>query len=128
MSDANQPATVYVIDDDAGVRRALARVFKAAGFLSSEFSSTDEFIATGVDTDHACVLSDMHIAGETPAELPRLLEERGIDIPVIFISADDSDENLARVNQAGGVGFFRKPVDDQALIDAIKWAIRRESR
>lgn len=100
-------------------------MFKAAGFRSQAFSRTEEFIAADVDARLACILSDMHIGGEEPADLPHRLKERGIDIPVIFISADDSDENLARVSSAGVAGFFRKPVDDQALIDAVKWATRR---
>lgn len=124
MPDPRLPITVYIIDDDDCVRRALSRVFKAAGFSSMQFSSTADFMASKFDTRQACVLADMHIVGENPAELPRLLNERHVQLPVIFMSADNSEENLQRVNSAGGVAFFRKPVDDQALIDSVKWAIQ----
>lgn len=126
MPDPRPPITVYIIDDDDSVRRALSRVFKAAGFRSMEFSSTTEFMASKFDTRKACVLADMHIVGEKPAELPRLLNEQHVQLPVIFMSADNSEENLARVDSAGGVAFFRKPVDDQALIDSVKWAILQQ--
>jgi FixJ family two-component response regulator len=124
LQDSKDPITVYIIDDDECVRRALARVFKSVGFRSFAFSSTEEFMAANHETHLACVLSDVHIVGEEPAELPRFLRDRHIDLPVIFMSADNTEENLAKVNRAGGVGFFRKPVDDQALIDAVKWAIQ----
>jgi FixJ family two-component response regulator len=126
LPDPGPPITVYIIDDDDCVRRALSRVFKAAGFRSKEFSSTADFMASKFDTHQACVLADMHIVGEKPAELPRLLHERHVQLPVIFMSADNSEENLARVDSAGGVAFFRKPVDDQALIDSVKWAIQHQ--
>ena len=124
LSDSSVRTTVHIIDDDDGVRVALARVFKSAGFECLTYPSTGDFVNSDFETRNACVLTDMHIAGERTAELPRLLVERDIELPVIFMSADDSAENLARIDRAGGVGFFRKPVDDQALIDAVKWAIR----
>jgi FixJ family two-component response regulator len=124
LSDSSSRTTVHIIDDDEGVRTALARVFKSAGFDCSTYSSTKELVDSDFKTSHACILTDMHIAGERTAELPRLLCERDIKVPVIFMSADDSEHNLAHIDRAGGVGFFRKPVDDQALIDAVKWAIR----
>ena len=125
MSNSPDPITVYIIDDDRGVRSALRRLFKAVGFASESFSSAHDFIASTFETHRACVLTDLHIPGEDPVELPHMLEERHLTMPVLYKSADDSDAALARVNQAGGVGLFRKPVDDRALIDAVKWAIQR---
>ena len=119
--------TVYIIDDDRGVRTGLARLFKAAGFASACFPTAHEFMASDIDTHRACVLTDLHIPGEDPVRLPSELQQREMRMPVLFISADDSEAMLARVNRAGGVGLFRKPVDDQAIIDAVKWAIQGQS-
>ena len=127
MSNSPKPITVYIIDDDDGVRAALRRLFRAAGFAGEGFSSAHEFVSSGIEADHACVLTDLHIPGEDPVELPNMLKEKNLTLPVLFMSADDSDAALARVNQAGGVGLFRKPVDDQALIDAVKWAIQHHA-
>ena len=124
MLPSTNPMTVYIVDDDKGVRSGLARLFRAAGFASACFASTNELISANIETQRACVLSDLHIPGEDPVELPHELERQNKKMPVLFISADDSDATMSRVNRAGGVGLFRKPVDDQALIDAVKWAIQ----
>ena len=83
-------------------------------------------LATTIDSQRACVIADLNIVGDEPLGLPGLLESRSIDLPVVYISADDSDTNRAKVQSSGGFGLFRKPVDDQALIDAVRWAVERQ--
>ena len=123
METPTTPITVYIVDDDESVRRALARVFKSVGFQSRQFPSTKHLLETSVDTDHSCVIADLNIVGDDPVELPARLRERSIDLPVVFLSADASDANRAKIMSVGGFGLFHKPVDSQALIDAVKWAI-----
>ena len=65
--------------------------------------------------------------GTNALELPRLLQERGLDIPVIFLTADYSDVTRERIRQAGGSGYFNKPVDGQNLIDTIRWTTSAET-
>jgi FixJ family two-component response regulator len=120
---SDNPISVYIVDDDDGVRRALARLFKSAGIQSRQFSSAREFLAEDVDSHRACVIADLNIAGDEPTELPGQLRDRQPGLPVIFVSADDTDANRARVRAVGGLGLYRKPVDSQALIDAIRWAV-----
>ena len=117
---------MYIVDDDEGVRRALARVFKSVGFQSHQFSSTKHLMAANIYTDHSCVIADLNIAGDDPVELPARLRERRIGLPVVFVSAAASDKDRAKVMSAGGFGLFHKPVDSQALIDAVQWAIERQ--
>ena len=117
------PISVYIVDDDEGVRRALARLFKSAGIQSRQFSSAREFLEADVESRRACVIADLNIAGDEPTDLPGKLRDRRLNLPVVFISADDSDANRAKVRAVGGRGLYRKPVDSQALIDAIRWAI-----
>lgn len=121
-----KPITVYIIDDDDGVRRALARMFKSAGFSSHQFTSTREMLAAAIDEDRGCVIADLNIVGDEPIELPSILKSRRIGLPVLYVSADDSDSNRAKVRSGGGFGLFLKPVDDQALIDAVRWAVDRQ--
>lgn len=123
LMNANAPITVYVVDDDAGVRKALARMFRSVGFTSHQFPSTKDLLDTKIDTHDACIIADLNIVGDEPIALPAHLKERHLDLPVVFISADDSDTNRARVRSVGGFGLFRKPVDSQALVDAVRWAI-----
>ena len=123
LAVSNSPICVYIIDDDDGVRRALARVFKSAGIQSHQFASTKELFASRIEVGRSCVVADLNIVGDEPIDLPDQLKARHIDIPVIFVSADDSDANRARVRSVGGLGLFRKPVDSQALIDSVLWAV-----
>jgi FixJ family two-component response regulator len=127
LDNSTTPITVYVIDDDDGVRRALARMFKSAGFRSHHFSTTVELLESDPDHGNGCVIADLNIVGDEPLKLPGRLEARSIDLPVVYISADDSDANRAKVQSGGGFGLFRKPVDDQALIDAVRWAVERQT-
>ncbi len=125
MKNPTTPITVYIVDDDNGVRKALARMFKSVGFLSHQYPSTKQLLATELETHQACVVADLNIVGDEPIELPANLKARHLDLPVVFVSADDSDMNRAKVRSVGGFGLFRKPVDSQALIDAVRWAIDR---
>ena len=59
-------------------------------------------------------------------DLPKMLTARGCKYPVIFLSAQDTEQTRAAAKRAGGAGFFRKPIDVQVLLDAIEWAIREE--
>ncbi len=114
--------TVYVIDDDDSVRTSLRRLLQSADFLPETFSSVDEFLEQPRRKEDACILVDIRMPGLTGFDLQQKLLSKGLKIPVIVVSA--SDEALIRehARQLGAVSFFRKPVDDQALFDAILWA------
>lgn len=123
MTTPRKPIQVYVIDDEESLQRALLRLLKAANFEASAYSGVDEFLAASVESDSACIVADVHTGGTNSLDLPLHLEKRGLDIPVIFITAFDTPETREQVKQIGAAGYFRKPVDDQALIDAIHWAV-----
>ncbi len=115
---------VFIIDDDDSVQRALARLLHTADYNVMTFASVDQFIASGEWPDDACVIADIRMPGIESSLLPDLLTEKGLHYPVIFLTAQDTRENRAAANKAGAAAFFRKPVDDQALIDSIVWAMR----
>ena len=73
--------------------------------------------------DHACVISDIQMPGTSGLDLPTLLARAGHRMPVIFVTGHDTPESRNRAQSVGGAAYFRKPVDDQALLDAIAWAI-----
>jgi len=123
----NGDTMVYVIDDDPSVQRAMLRLMRSAGLNSSAFCSVDEFLAVDISAHDACVVADVHMAGIDPLELPPLLKKKGISLPVIFITANDTPETRSRVRKAGAAGYFRKPVDGQALIDLIQWSLSEDS-
>jgi FixJ family two-component response regulator len=113
--------TVYIIDNDKPTSRALGRLMRAAGFHSVLFTSVDGFLQSGIEKHNACVVTDVHMPGVSALALPSVLRKRGIDIPVIFLTADYSSATREQIHKAGGRGYFRKPVDDHALIDMIRW-------
>ena len=113
---------VNIIEHDDSARRALQRLFRSAGFPSTAFSSVDEFLASDIPNSHTCVVTDVHMPGISALELPNLLKERGVDIPVIFVTGDYSDATRDSIRRQGGCAYFKKPVDDQALIDMVRWS------
>jgi FixJ family two-component response regulator len=121
--EADAVRNVYVVDDDAGVRRALGRLLRSVGFRCRSFGDIDSLIAGGIDAAGGSVVADVDLGGSDSLGLPGRLSARGIQIPVIFLTAWDSSELRERARRAGGVGCFRKPVDDHALVDAIRWAV-----
>jgi FixJ family two-component response regulator len=119
-------ATVYIIDDDRSVRRALSRLMRATGFEAHTFGDVDQFLALSRYCERACIVADVRLPGTLGLELPALLDRRGLRLPVIFVTAQDGQENRAIARKLGAAGYFRKPVDDQALLDAIEWALSGE--
>ena len=123
MVQSDPPTSVYLVDEDASVRRAVSRLLHAAGIQVRAFGSIDEFLSTSVELRRACVVADAPMPGDTGVHLPRRLHAAGRNIPVILMTAEDNGRLRAAAKSAGAVGFFHKPVDAQALIDAIHWAL-----
>ena len=119
--------TVYIVDDDDSVRTALARLIRSANMQVHSFACVDEFIKSDKPDEQSCVIADIRMPGTGGLDLPKLLAARGHKYPVIFLSAQDTEQTRVAAKRAGGAGFFRKPVDAQALLDAIEWVIREEN-
>ena len=122
-ASASPPPTVYIIDDDASVRTALERLLISAGIRSRTFAGADEFLKAGTPPDGSCVITDVKMHGMTGPELQRKVRESGARVAFIFVTAYDTEEVRAQAKRDGAVAYFRKPVDDQALLDAIGWAM-----
>lgn len=118
--------TIFLIDDDASVRRALGRVMTSAGLDYLAFESADEFLSTRQVTRPGCIVADMTLPGLSGLDLKRALNDRHSDLPLIFLTAHDTTESRAAAHDAGAEGYFRKPVDTQALLDAIHWALNEQ--
>jgi FixJ family two-component response regulator len=114
---------VYLIDDDESVRRALQRLLRSAGLDVRAFASAEEFLESGNLDQRACIVLDIQMRGLTGFDLQEKLASKGIRIPTITVSALDDAETRERARKLGAAAFFRKPVDGQALIDAIHWAM-----
>jgi FixJ family two-component response regulator len=86
--------------------------------------SLAELLALEHITEQACIIADIRMPGEAGLPLPALLAQRGLDIPVIIVTAEDFEPARIRARHAGAAAFLRKPVDGQALIDMIEWVLK----
>ncbi len=118
-----KPSTVYVIDDDESVRKAFTRLLRSANINVRTFSSTREFLESPKVDTGACIVMDIRMPDESRFEDQDRLAASRVALPVVVVSASDEAVIREQAHALGAVGFFRKPVDDQALLDAISWAI-----
>lgn len=116
---------IYVIDDDASVCKALARVMKSAGLPVQTFISAKAFLQSVKPADTDCMVVDIQMPEMTGLELQKTLSHSHIHTPIIFVSAFDDEQIRSQVSEQGAAGYFQKPVDNHALLDAIKFAIDR---
>lgn len=114
---------VYIVDDEPSICTAYARLVRSAKMQSRTFASVEEFIRADFSDENACVIADVQFAGRSGLELPVMLGRAGHHLPVIFVTAHDTPETRDLAQRFGAAGYFRKPVDDLALLDAIVWAI-----
>jgi two-component system response regulator FixJ len=114
---------VYVIDDDGSVRKSFGRLLRSAGLECETFSSPVEFLSMARSEKNACIVADLRMPDLTGLDLIERLNTASIRIPVIVVSASDDAQVREYAREIGAVAFFQKPVDDQALVDAIYWAI-----
>lgn len=121
MPTVREPVVVYIVDDDEAVRTGMSRLMRSAGFVVRAFECPNRFLDEVREERSACLLLDMTLPRVTGVQVQSRLQERGIRLPVIVVSARDDEETRRTARALGAQFFFRKPVDDQALLDAIAW-------
>lgn len=119
----NPAIQVYIVDDEPSICTAYARLVRSAKMEPRTFASVEDFMRSDFTDENACVISDVQFPGRSGLELPVMLGRAGHHVPVIFVTAHDTRETRDLAQRFGAAGYFRKPVDDQALLDAIVWAI-----
>ena len=117
---------VYVLDDDAAIRRAMSRLLRSAGLQVETFQNATEFLEGRIVHQDVCAIVDIRMPGMNGLEVQQALKESGVHIPVIFVTAHDTEETRMAAVEGGASAYFRKPVDDLALLDAVYWAVRKQ--
>ena len=113
-----------MVDDDHSVRESLARLIRSVGFGVLVFGSAEEFLARGPGRQPDCLILDIRMPGMSGLELQRELSASNSDLPVIFITAHGSDEQVrARALKAGAVAFLLKPLREEEVLKAIDVAL-----
>ena len=118
---------VHVVDDDDGVRTGFTRLLRSAGLDVRAYASADLFLDEVDSIVPGCVLLDITMPGiGGPETLQRLRGKRNL-LPVIVVSARDNEAIHRLTHELGAKMFLRKPVDDQALLDAINWVTKGQA-
>src|SRR5688572_10363836 len=102
--------TVFIVDDDTSVRKALSRLVASAGLHTETFGSAADFLARSPSGVHGCILLDVKMPVTTGLELQRQLAENGIEMPVIFVSAHVDVPLTVRAMKDGAFEVLTKPI------------------
>ncbi len=126
MTAANARTTVFVVDDDAAVRRSLARLIGSAGFEVEALPSAGAFLERTPPEGPSCLVLDVRMDGLTGPQLQRRLTQMGHRIPIVFITGHGDVPMSVQAMKDGAVDFLQKPFDDGDLLAAIERAIQRD--
>jgi FixJ family two-component response regulator len=118
-------ATVYVVDDDASVRRGLERLLRSAGHRVVTFGSAREFLERRDIESPSCLVLDIRMPGQNGLDLHETLIAAGRHLPVVFITGNGDIPMAVRAMKAGAIDFLAKPLDDKELLEAVRQAIGR---
>ena len=119
----DQHETIIVVEDDAGMSKAIERLLRAAGFQAVCFGSAEALLGTDAVNNAACLVLDVHLPGFSGFELRRRLAALGHELPVIFITAHDEPPTREEAKALGCIAYLRKPFDGKAMLEVIRRAL-----
>jgi FixJ family two-component response regulator len=126
MKSAAVP-TVFIVDDDRSLRRAIHDLVESVGLRAESFASGEEFVRAEHSSRPSCLVLDVRLPQMSGLDFHHRLVETGVHIPVIFITAHGDIPMSVRALKAGAVEFLTKPFRDQDLLDAIQQALQRDA-
>jgi FixJ family two-component response regulator len=125
MKSAAVP-TVFIIDDDRGVRQSIQDLVESVGLLAESFATGEEFLKRKRTNDPSCLVLDVRLPQMSGLDFQRRLAETGIQIPIIFVTAHGDVPMSVKALKSGAVEFLTKPFRDQDLLDAIQQALQHD--
>jgi len=125
MSAPGTP-TVFIIDDDAGMRAAIQGLLKTEGLRSEGFATPQEFLSGSRLDRPGCLVLDVRLHGVSGLDLQGKLTEMGLQIPIIFITAHGDIPMTVKAIKSGAVQFLTKPFRNQDLLDAVHEGLDRD--
>jgi FixJ family two-component response regulator len=123
MTEAD--AMVFVVDDDAAVRRSLENLFRSVGLRVEAFGSAQDFLRSKRPDVPGCLVLDVRLPGLSGLDLQKRMAEADLEIPIVFITGHGDIPMTVQAMKAGAVEFLTKPFRDQDLLDAIQQALER---
>ena len=125
MKSAAVP-TVFIIDDDRGMRQAIHDLVESVGLRAESFATGEEFLGTRQIVRPSCLVLDVRLPQMSGLDFQRRLAETGMQIPIIFVTAHGDIPMSVRALKSGAVEFLTKPFRDQDLLDAIQQALQHD--
>lgn len=118
--------TIFVIDDDASVRKSLSRLLRSLGFEVETFASAELFLERGQFDGVGCIILDIRMPGLDGIGLQDQLSKVDYSMPIIFITGHGDIPMSVRAMKKGAVDFLPKPFDDDELLQAVRRAIEKD--
>jgi len=125
MKQAAVP-TVFIVDDDRSMRQAVQDLVESVGLRAESFATSQEFLSRQLTSDPSCLVLDVRLPQMSGLDFQRQLNEIGMQIPIIFMTAHGDVPMSVRALKSGAVEFLTKPFRDQDLLDAIQQALQRD--
>jgi len=122
----SESPTVFVVDDEESVRKALARLLRSASFHVAAFASPREFLESYDPHAPGCLILDVAMPGLNGLELQQQLADRGAGLPIIFLTGRADVPMSVQAMKKGALDFLTKPVNDESLLAAVRGAIQRD--
>ena len=122
----DQGTTVFLVDDDASVRKSLSRLLRSAGLHVEAFASANEFLNREPFYGNGCIVLDIKMPGFSGTELFDELCKADYSMPVVFVTGHGDIPMSVQTLKQGAVDFLTKPVDDEQLLNAVKLALERD--
>ena len=126
MDEASKSSTVYVVDDDDGMRRALSLLLNTVGYKTAAFATPAEFLEKFKPDSAGCLVLDIRMPGMSGLELQQHLNRMGSMLPVIFITGHGDVPMAVQAMKEGAFEFVQKPFRDQDLLDRINHALKQD--
>ena len=124
---AQDKPIVFVVDDDVSVRESLELMIQFAGWQPETFASAEDFLARPRSIGPSCLVLDVSLPNLSGLDLQKLISADRTDMPIIFITGHGDIPMTVQAMKAGAVEFLTKPIDDDALLSAIRSAIKRSA-
>lgn len=118
--------TIFVIDDDASIRKSLSRLLRSAGYTAETFSSAEEFLRRTHFDGVGCILLDVKMPGLSGMDLQEELNKADYHMPIVFITGHGDIPMSVEAMKKGAVDFLTKPFDDEELLQALRAAIEKD--
>lgn len=125
LEKAKETPIIFIVDDDVSVRESLEALIDWAGWRPETFESAQDFLARPRADGPCCLVLDVSLPGLSGLELQKLIAAERIDMPIIFITGHGDIPMSVQAMKAGAIEFLTKPIDDDALLTAIRHAIER---